>query len=85
MDSSEQIDFDRSVFIHCPVDDDYKPMLKCIIYTLVSLKLIPRFALERSDAAEVRLSKIKELIEACKLSIHDLSRSKSKRKTSTQG
>ena len=70
-------DFEKNVFINCPFDDDYKPLLKVLIYVITKIGLIPRLALERNDSAEVRLIKIKDILEESKYSIHDLSRAKS--------
>jgi len=69
--------FEKSVFINCPFDEDYLPLLKTLLFTIKKLNFIPRISLERNDSGEVRLHKIKELIEASKFGIHDLSRSKS--------
>lgn len=66
--------FDRSVFVNCPFDEDYAPLLQAILFAIVLLKFEPRLATERSDGGESRLEKIRELIEASKYSIHDLSR-----------
>lgn len=66
--------FERSVFINCPFDEAYEPILQAILFCVVWLGFQPRIARERSDSAEVRLDKITGLIEACKFSIHDLSR-----------
>lgn len=67
--------FERSVFINCPFDEDYEPILQAILFCVVYLGFAPRIARERADSAEVRVEKIVELIEASKFSIHDLSRS----------
>ena len=69
--------FEKNIFINCPFDEDYKPLLKILIYTIKKIGFIPRISLERNDSAEVRLMKIKEILEQSKYSIHDLSRSKS--------
>lgn len=69
--------FEKNVFINCPFNEEYKPLLKVLIYVIAKIGLIPRIALERNDSAEVRLNKIKEILEESKYSIHDLSRSKS--------
>ncbi|MFT3796683.1 hypothetical protein [Flavobacterium sp.] len=69
--------FDKNVFINCPFDEDYLPLLKVILYVISKIGLTPRIASERNDSGEVRLSKIKELIQESKYSIHDLSRAKS--------
>lgn len=70
--------FEKNIFINCPFDKEYLPMLKTLIYVIKKIGFNPRIALERSDSVEVRLEKIKELIGASKYSIHDLSRIKSK-------
>jgi hypothetical protein len=67
--------FERSVFINCPFDRDYAPVLQAIIFCIVFLGFSPRLASERTDSAENRLIKIREIIEGSKFSIHDLSRS----------
>jgi len=71
-------DFERNVFVNCPFDNEYFPMLKTMLWVLVSVKLRPRLALERSNAGEGRLKKIRELIEESKYGIHDLSRLQSR-------
>ncbi len=66
--------FDRSVFINCPFDEDYAPILQAILFCIVYLGLQPRLATERIDSGDVRIAKIQDLIENSKYSIHDLSR-----------
>jgi hypothetical protein len=73
------LEFDKSIFINCPFDDEYKPLLKTLLFVIKKLGFIPRISLERNDSSEVRLNKIKELIESSKFGIHDLSRHKSKK------
>jgi hypothetical protein len=72
-------DFDRSVFINCPFDKQFEPIMQAMLFCIVYLGLKPRIARERNDAFEVRIEKIVGLIEASKYSIHDLSRAKSSR------
>ena len=67
-------DFDRSVFINCPFDKKFEPILQAILFCIVYLEFKPRIARERNNAAEVRIEKILELIEQSRYSIHDLSR-----------
>lgn len=69
--------FKKSVFINCPFDDQYRPLLKILIFTLVKYGMVPRIALESSDSGQARITKILQLINECKYSIHDLSRLKS--------
>lgn len=63
-----------SVFINCPFDAAYQPLLQALLFTTVYLGLRPRIALERSDSGESRISKILELIRESRYAIHDLSR-----------
>jgi hypothetical protein len=72
-------DFDRSVFINCPFDKTFEPILQAMLFCIVYLGMRPRIARERNNAAEVRLDKIVELIEQSRYSIHDLSRAKAGR------
>lgn len=66
--------FETAVFINCPFDEDYEPILQAILFCIVFLGFVPRLAKERSDSGESRLDKIRALIEASRYSIHDLSR-----------
>lgn len=66
--------FDESVFINCPFDDDYRPILEAIAFCVVDCGLSPRVSTERLDSGEARLAKIVELMTASRYSIHDLSR-----------
>lgn len=71
--------FRRSVFINCPFDEEYKSLLRPMLFTLVYVGLLPRLASEKSDSLEQRIEKILRLIKECKYSIHDLSRIKSEK------
>ncbi len=68
--------FERNVFINCPFDDEYRTLLKPLLFTLRYCNLSPRIASERLDSSEIRLDKIIEIIQESKYSIHDLSRIK---------
>ena len=72
--------FEESVFINCPFDEAFEPILQSIIFCVVYLNFNPRLATERNDSGENRLEKIRGLIESSKFSIHDLSRCQAKRK-----
>lgn len=67
-------DYGRSVFVNCPFDEEFAPLLEAMLFCVVRAGLAPRLASERLEAGESRLEKILELIESCKYSIHDLSR-----------
>jgi hypothetical protein len=73
-------EFGKGVFINCPFDPEYYPLLRPLLFTIVYLGFSPKIALERSDSGEQRIDKICELIRKSKYSIHDLSRLKSKKK-----
>lgn len=68
-------EFERSVFLNCPFDEDYRPLLRAQLFTILACGFVPRLASERADTGEVRLGKILELVASCRFSIHDLSRS----------
>ena len=69
-----------NVFINCPFDDNYNPLLKVLLFTVCYYKFKPRIALEQSDSSKVRLEKILDIIDECKYGIHDLSRIKANKK-----
>jgi hypothetical protein len=64
----------QSVFINCPFDDAYRPVLRAMVFTVIASGLRPRCALDSTDGAEVRVVKIAALIRDCDWAIHDLSR-----------
>lgn len=64
----------KNVFINCPFDEDYAPILQAILFCIIYLGFNPRLATERNNSGENRIDKIVELITESKLSIHDLSR-----------
>lgn len=67
--------FDNNVFINCPFDAAYRPLIRAMLFTLVYCGMTPRIASERTDSGEVRIGKIVSLIQQCRFSIHDISRS----------
>ena len=69
--------FNRSVFINCPFDDDFAPILQAISFCVVYLGFHPRLAPENADNAAARLDRIVELVRGSKYGIHDLTRCKS--------
>ncbi|THD35114.1 MAG: hypothetical protein E7773_11685 [Sphingomonas sp.] len=75
----EDPDFHKSVFINCPFDKEFEPILQAMLFCIVYLEFKPRIARERNNGAEVRIDKIIELIEKSKYSIHDLSRYKARK------
>jgi hypothetical protein len=71
--------FETNVFINCPFDNDYKSLLRPIIFCIYRLGFQHRIASERLDGNEPRIEKIIELIEDSKYGIHDLSRIKARK------
>ena len=65
---------ERSVFINCPFDDDYQPLMRAACFAILACGYAPRCALDFDDSGEVRFAKIVKLIAECGLSIHDISR-----------
>ena len=64
----------QAVFINCPFDAEFRPLLRSIVFAVIASGYIPRCALDRTDGAEVRVSKIAVMIGECDWGIHDLSR-----------
>ena len=69
--------FARSVFVNCPFDEDFAPILQALAFCIVYLGFFPRLAPENADNAAARLDRIADLIHGSKYGIHDLSRCKS--------
>lgn len=72
--------FEKNVFINCPFDVEYYPLLRPLLFTILSFGFNPKIAAERSDSGELRINKICQLIISSKYSIHDLSRLRSSKK-----
>lgn len=66
--------FDTNVFVNCPFDDTYRPLLRPVLYAIIDLGFTPRIALESLDSGMPRFDKILRLIEESRYAIHDLSR-----------
>ena len=66
--------FETNVFVNCPFDDQYRPILRPIIFVIVDLGMTPRITTESLNSGKARIGKILKLIEELKYAIHDLSR-----------
>ena len=66
--------YNDSIFINCPFDDDYKPILRAIVYAIYRCGFFPQAALDEDDGTEIRLLKIIRKMGRCRYGIHDLSR-----------
>lgn len=71
--------FSKNVFINCPYDTEYIPLLRPLLFTILFLGYDPRIASESFDSGEVRFNRICSLIKQSKFSIHDLSRIQAER------
>ncbi len=54
--------FDRNVFVNCPFDDAYLPLLRPLLFVILYVGLTPRIALESLDSGRPRIDKIISLI-----------------------
>ena len=66
--------YTSSVFINCPFDDLYAPILDVLVFTVFDCGFEPRCAMEIDNSAQIRIDKIFSIINECKFSIHDVSR-----------
>jgi hypothetical protein len=62
-----------SVFINCPFDPGYRPMLFAATFAILDCGYQPRCAQEEEDGGVVRVEKIKRMIQDCKFGLHDIS------------
>lgn len=67
--------YDRNVFINCPFDDDYFPLLKSLVFTVLYLDFTPLVSQTKSSGKN-RIEQIMEHIDQAIYGIHDLSRSR---------
>jgi len=68
------VKYNNNVFINCPFDEGYEPLFHSIVFAVHDAGFIARCALEVSDATQIRLASIMEIISQCKYGIHDISR-----------
>jgi hypothetical protein len=66
--------YNDSVFINCPFDRRYQPLLRAIVYTVYRCGFFPKTALDEDNGTDFRLEKILRKVRECKYGIHDLSR-----------
>ena len=63
-----------SVFINAPFDTAYEPQFIAIVAATIAIGRTPRCVLEVAERGTGRLRRLLQLIEACDVSLHDLSR-----------
>lgn len=64
----------QGIFLNCPFDPAYEPLFITLVGTLIFLGQKPHCVLEVREKGDGRLSRIFDLIQTCRISIHDLSR-----------
>ncbi len=69
-----------TVFINCPFDEAYTPLLRGIIFSFLRFGIDTSIALDDTNCISNRLDKIVAGILSSDISVHDLSRIKSKKK-----
>lgn len=74
MKDGRQPAYEKSVFINCPFDHEFRDLLLAIVFSVASHGFVPRSARESEGTAEPRMSRILKTLSECKYSIHDLSR-----------
>jgi hypothetical protein len=62
------------VFINCPFDEEYMPLLHALVYSICRCGFVPQCALGEDDGSDGRLDKIIRCIKNCRYGIHDISR-----------
>ncbi|MEO5862811.1 MAG: hypothetical protein ABIW48_04640 [Burkholderiales bacterium] len=65
--------YQRRVFINCPFDNDYLPLLQAIAFAVIDCGFSPRLAIQEVNG-RLRLEKMIDLMRESRLSIHDISR-----------
>ncbi len=63
-----------NVFINCPFDADFRSQFNAIAFTCVHAGFYPVIASSTGRSGRPRLERILEALNACRYSIHDLSR-----------
>lgn len=66
--------FEKNVFVNCPFDEAYMPLLRPVLFVILDLGMKPKIALESLNSGRSRIDKILTLIRESKYGIHDLSR-----------
>jgi len=73
--------YEDNVFINCPFDKQYKPILNAIVFAIHDAGFCARCSLEVIDSGQTRLARLISIIAECKYGIHDISRTESSGKT----
>src|ERR1700748_2694835 len=68
------VDSAPRVFVNCPFDDDYRSQFNAIVFTCVYAGFEPVVASSSGRTGRPRLERILAELNACRYSVHDLSR-----------
>lgn len=66
--------YDINVFVNCPFDEIYLPLMEAIVFAIHDCGFVARSALEAEDSGEVRIERIAKIIKDCRYGVHDISR-----------
>jgi hypothetical protein len=55
----------KAVFVNCPFDEEFKPIFRAMTFAVISSGYNSRCALDATDGAEIRVSKIATMIGEC--------------------
>ena len=66
--------YNDSIFINCPFDQPYIPILRALVFAVYRCGFVPKSALAEDNALDNRLDKIERSIENCRYGVHDISR-----------
>lgn len=72
--STSRTAYNYQVFLNVPFDEEYKSIFRALIFAVHDCGYQVRCALESHDGGEVRVDKLYNMIEGCRFSIHDISR-----------
>lgn len=64
----------RSVYINCPFDPNYAPVLDAVVLSILGCGYLPRIAFEDGSSDELRINRIISAIISSRYSFHDLVR-----------
>jgi hypothetical protein len=67
-------DYGGNIFVNCPFDSAYRPLLEAILFAIAHCGFRARCALEIEDSSQIRMEKILKIISECRFGVHDLSR-----------
>lgn len=70
----------NAIFINCPFDSKYKPLLRVMLFAARFYGLEIKIASSDTDSKSNRLDRVIELMKDAKYSIHDLSKLRSEKK-----